>query len=353
MRKFFVLGLLLVALPAAAQSWSRPVKELSAASASTAAGASSTTGVDVSSGTSVLFHVSSAASAISVAFQESVDGAAWYSPVTVTTATAAGEMWVCPAARHARFYINSKAGDGALSGWISYRTIAGDPVGTGCHRIETYGGLASASGTGVISVAAGKTAAISNGLTFAGTDSTTMTFPTTSATIARTDAANTFTGTHTFGQVTDSGLTITRVPFASTSGLLIDKATFTFTTSTDTLLSGSYVTANNGKVSSPHFLSIDGAGGAPTVAGTTSNACGTTAPAIAGKDQAATITVGATSGTSCTVTFGTAWSVNVPACTASTNGTSTVTSVTPSLTTVVIAGTFTAGDKIGYICLGY
>lgn len=43
----------------------------------------------------------------------------------------------------------------------------------------------------------GKTLTVSNSLTLAGTDSTVMTFPTTSATIARTDAANTFTGVQT------------------------------------------------------------------------------------------------------------------------------------------------------------
>lgn len=40
-------------------------------------------------------------------------------------------------------------------------------------------------------VATGKTLTVSNSLTLAGTDSTTMTFPSTSATIARTDAAQT------------------------------------------------------------------------------------------------------------------------------------------------------------------
>lgn len=42
--------------------------------------------------------------------------------------------------------------------------------------------------------ATGKKLTVSNILTLAGTDATTMTFPTTSATIARTDAGNTFTG---------------------------------------------------------------------------------------------------------------------------------------------------------------
>jgi hypothetical protein len=48
-------------------------------------------------------------------------------------------------------------------------------------------------------IASGKTVTFSNTLTIAGTDGTTMTFPATSATIARTDAANTFTGNQTFG----------------------------------------------------------------------------------------------------------------------------------------------------------
>ncbi|MBP7662279.1 MAG: hypothetical protein KA770_00220 [Shewanella sp.] len=49
-----------------------------------------------------------------------------------------------------------------------------------------------------LTIANGKTLTANNSITLAGTDATTMTFPTTSATIARTDAANTFTGVQTF-----------------------------------------------------------------------------------------------------------------------------------------------------------
>jgi hypothetical protein len=45
---------------------------------------------------------------------------------------------------------------------------------------------------------ANKTLSVTNSLTLSGTDSTTMTFPTTNATIARTDAAQSFTGVQTF-----------------------------------------------------------------------------------------------------------------------------------------------------------
>ena len=72
-----------------------------------------------------------------------------------------------------------------------------------------------------ITIADNKTVTVSNTLTLAGTDSTTMTFPTTSATIARTDAANTFTGHQTIEGVTSTGATGT--------GNLVYSASPTFT----------------------------------------------------------------------------------------------------------------------------
>ena len=49
-----------------------------------------------------------------------------------------------------------------------------------------------------LTIADGKTLTCNNSITFAGTDATTMTFPSSNASIARTDAAQTFTGTQTF-----------------------------------------------------------------------------------------------------------------------------------------------------------
>ena len=49
-----------------------------------------------------------------------------------------------------------------------------------------------------LTIADGKTLTSNNSLTLVGTDATTMTFPSTNATLARTDAAQTFTGTQTF-----------------------------------------------------------------------------------------------------------------------------------------------------------
>lgn len=55
---------------------------------------------------------------------------------------------------------------------------------------------APASGS-TLTIIDGKTLTVNNTITLAGTDAQTYTFPTTSATIARTDAANTFTGVQT------------------------------------------------------------------------------------------------------------------------------------------------------------
>lgn len=80
---------------------------------------------------------------------------------------------------------------------ISGATITGSTITT-----STYNGNTWTAGTGTLTLAALKTLTVNNSITLAGTDATTMTFPTTSATIARTDAGQTFTGTNAFGTLT-------------------------------------------------------------------------------------------------------------------------------------------------------
>ncbi len=77
----------------------------------------------------------------------------------------------------------------------------------GVATATSINGLTITASTGVLTITNAKTLAATNTLTFSGTDSTTMTFPTTSATIARTDAANTFTGHQTIEGVTSTGAT--------------------------------------------------------------------------------------------------------------------------------------------------
>jgi hypothetical protein len=123
---------------------------------------------------------------------------------------------------------------------------------TGAVVATTVNGNTFTTGTGVLTIAAaktathnatttfagtdGKTLTISNSLTLAGTDATVMTFPTTSATIARTDAANTFTGTQTFGALVYT--TLNGNTWATGTGTLSIAAAKTLTASNTLTLAG-------------------------------------------------------------------------------------------------------------------
>jgi hypothetical protein len=84
-------------------------------------------------------------------------------------------------------------GTGTWQGGIVSSTYGGTGVNNGGRTLT----LNTNSGTLAFS-AASKTATFAKSLTFDGTDATTLTFPSTSATIARTDAGQTFTGANTF-----------------------------------------------------------------------------------------------------------------------------------------------------------
>jgi len=85
-----------------------------------------------------------------------------------------------------------------------------------------YNGLTISTTTGTLTVANGKTLTASNTITLAGTDGTTMTFPGTSASVARTDAAQTFTGVQTFSSSPIiSALTADKLVFTDASKALV------------------------------------------------------------------------------------------------------------------------------------
>jgi len=69
-------------------------------------------------------------------------------------------------------------------------------------------GLTVTGSTGTLTITNGKTLSVAKTLTLDGTDSTTMTFPGASATIARTDAGQTFTGTNVFGVMQGTSLAL-------------------------------------------------------------------------------------------------------------------------------------------------
>lgn len=123
----------------------------------------------------------------------------------------------------------------------------------------TTGNIPSIAGT--LAVASGKTATFSNTITFAGTDSTTMTFPSTTATLARTDAANTFTGVQT---MTSPALTTPAITGLATGSGVASAATASTLVTRD---SSANISANS---------HIDGYTTTATAAGTTTLTVGST-----------------------------------------------------------------------------
>lgn len=97
----------------------------------------------------------------------------------------------------------------------------GGTLGTAAYTnstaYELYGsiaGHAALRNVHGLNITAAKTLGVTNSITLSGTDGTTMTLPSTNATIARTDAANTFSGTQTFsstinGSINGNAATVT------------------------------------------------------------------------------------------------------------------------------------------------
>lgn len=80
----------------------------------------------------------------------------------------------------------------------------------------TINGLTITTTTGTLTISSAKVLTVSNSLTLAGTDGVTLTFPTTNATIARTDSAQTFTGVQTFSSPPVAvGTNVTAIPAAN------------------------------------------------------------------------------------------------------------------------------------------
>jgi hypothetical protein len=106
-----------------------------------------------------------------------------------------------------------------------------------------------------LTIADGKTLTANNSLTLGGTDATTMTFPSTSATIARTDAGQTFTGAQTFSTAIATGSGGTGQSTYSNGQLLIGKNDGTLAKAT--LTAGSNIVITNGDGS----ITIESTGG--------------------------------------------------------------------------------------------
>jgi hypothetical protein len=115
----------------------------------------------------------------------SVSGTTTLSGLTASTALA------LDANKNVVSVTNTGTGDNVLATSPTLTTPAlGAATATSINKVAL---TAPATGS-TLTIADGKTLTANQSLTLAGTDATTMTFPTTSATIARTDAGQTFTG---------------------------------------------------------------------------------------------------------------------------------------------------------------
>lgn len=139
----------------------------------------------------LVYSASTSTSSVPIKVCATAAAATCYTVSTVSNASSTPTLLNGPAGKY--LYIPATVSAGAVT--VYYSTNNG-PRLPGWKTFDQYG--VATSTTGTIAVAAGKSAAISNSLTLAGTDSTTMTFPGTNASIARTDAAQTFTGINVF-----------------------------------------------------------------------------------------------------------------------------------------------------------
>jgi hypothetical protein len=111
--------------------------------------------------------------------------------------TGVATFLVTPSSANLRSVVTDETGTGALV-FANTPTLVTPVLGVATATSVNKMAITAPANSSTLAVADGKTFTVSRSLTLTGTDATTMTFPTTSATIARTDAAQTFTGSQTF-----------------------------------------------------------------------------------------------------------------------------------------------------------
>jgi hypothetical protein len=102
-----------------------------------------------------------------------------------------------PSSANLRTVVTDETGTGALV-FANTPTLVTPVLGVATATSVNKMAITAPATSSTLAVADGKTFTVNHSLTLAGTDTTTMTFPATSATIARTDAAQAFTGSQTF-----------------------------------------------------------------------------------------------------------------------------------------------------------
>jgi hypothetical protein len=105
-----------------------------------------------------------------------------------------------PSSANLRSAVTDETGTGALV-FATSPTLVTPTLGVATATSVNKVTITAPATSAVLTIANGKTLTVNNSITFAGTDATTMTLPSTNATLARTDAAQTFTGDQTFDNI--------------------------------------------------------------------------------------------------------------------------------------------------------
>lgn len=159
----------------------------------------------------------------------------------------------------------------------------------GAATATSINNLTITSSTGTLTIAGGKTFTVNKSLILTGTDSTTMTFPSTSASVARTDAAQTFTGTQTFTQVITTNNAITASGNAATVPI-----TSKINTVTNNSASGLTITMTTGAVDrQPAIVCIlDSSSATQSITWVNTENSATSAPVVTNGSTTLPLTVG-------------------------------------------------------------
>lgn len=191
---------------------------------------------------------------------------------TFTNLTVTGTCTGCGSSSGTVTSVSVVTANGVSGSVATATTTPAITLTLGAITPTTVNGNTFTTGTYTLTGAGGKVFTFNNTMTLAGTDGQTYTLPSTSATIARTDVAQIFTGHNTFEGVTPTGATGTG-KFVFDTGPTITSLIPTFTdVTTGNVSITAHGLAPKGDNVATHFL--DGTGAYTTPAGGITNAAG-------------------------------------------------------------------------------
>ena len=149
--------------------------------------------------------------------------------------------------------VNSQTGTGSKFVMDTSPTLVTPTIGIATATSINKVTITVPTTSATLTIANGKTLTANNSISLSGTDNTTMTFPSTTATIARTDAAQTFTGIQSFsspiaGSITGNAATATSIAAGALGSIPYQSAA-----GATTFLAGN-------TTSTPKFLTSTGTG---------------------------------------------------------------------------------------------